>query len=71
MKAIIRLLQRGRTWVIGLPFVWLLLFFALPFAILLRISVTDMGGGENPFVKDRAERNPIDPIDANSHQLPR
>ena len=49
MKAIIRLLQRGRTWVIGLPFVWLLLFFALPFAILLRISVTDMGGGENPF----------------------
>ncbi len=49
MKAVIRFLQRGRTWVIGLPFVWLLLFFALPFLILLRISVTDMGGGENPF----------------------
>ena len=49
MKAIANFLRAGRTWVIGLPFVWLLLFFALPFLILLRISVTDMGGGENPF----------------------
>jgi putrescine transport system permease protein len=29
---------------------WLLVFFALPFLILLRISVTDMGGGVDPFV---------------------
>jgi putrescine transport system permease protein len=49
MKNLVGFLQRGRTWIIGLPFVWLLLFFALPFVILLRISVTDMGGGENPF----------------------
>ncbi len=49
MQTLLRFLQRGRTWVIGLPFVWLLVFFALPFLILLRISVTDMGGGENPF----------------------
>lgn len=39
----------GRRFVIGLPYVWLLLFFALPFLILLRISVTDMGGGVDPF----------------------
>jgi len=39
----------GRRFVIGVPYVWLLLFFALPFFILLRISVTDMGGGVDPF----------------------
>ncbi len=39
----------GRRFVIGLPYVWLLLFFALPFLILLRISGTDMGGGVDPF----------------------
>ena len=49
MKALAAFLRSGRTWVIGLPFVWLLVFFALPFLILLRVSVTDMGGGENPF----------------------
>jgi putrescine transport system permease protein len=48
------LLQRfkfrpGRRFVIGVPYVWLLLFFVLPFLILLRISVTDMGGGVDPF----------------------
>jgi len=49
MQSLLGFLRRGRTWVIGLPFVWLLVFFALPFLILLRISLTDMGGGENPF----------------------
>ncbi len=39
----------GRRFVIGVPFGWLLLFFLLPFLILLRISVTDMGGGIDPF----------------------
>ena len=39
----------GRRFVIGLPFVWLLAFFLLPFLILLRISVTDMAGGIDPF----------------------
>ena len=34
---------------IGVPYVWLLLFFVLPFLILLRISVTDMGSGVDPF----------------------
>ena len=46
MKAIFPL---GRRFVIGVPYVWLLLFFALPFLILLRISVTDMGSGVDPF----------------------
>jgi putrescine transport system permease protein len=32
----------GRSAVIGLPYAWLLLFFALPFLILARISVSEM-----------------------------
>ena len=43
------LLNPGRRLVIGLPYLWLLLFFVLPFLILLRMSVTDMGGGVDPF----------------------
>lgn len=39
----------GKRFVIGVPYVWLLLFFVLPFLILLRISVTDMGNGVDPF----------------------
>ena len=42
-------LKPGRRFVIGLPFVWLLAFFLIPFLILLRISVTDMAGGIDPF----------------------
>ncbi len=42
-------LNLGRRFVIGVPYVWLLLFFVLPFLILLRISVTDMGNGVDPF----------------------
>ena len=43
------LLNPDRRFVIGVPYVWLLLFFVLPFLILLRISVTDMGSGVDPF----------------------
>ena len=39
----------GRRFVIGVPFIWLCVFFLLPFLILLRISVTDMAGGIDPF----------------------
>ena len=42
--------KTGRRIVIGVPYLWLLLFFLLPFLILLRISVTDMGNGVDPFV---------------------
>ena len=39
----------GRRFVIAVPYGWLLVFFVLPFLILLRISVTDMGNGVDPF----------------------
>ncbi len=39
----------GRRFVIGVPFGWLLLFFLLPFLILLYISFVDMGGDIQPF----------------------
>jgi putrescine transport system permease protein len=42
-------LSPGRRFVIGVPFVWLFIFFVLPFLILLRISITDMGAGIDPF----------------------
>ena len=42
-------LSLGRRFVIGVPYLWLLLFFVFPFLILLRISVTDMGTGIDPF----------------------
>jgi putrescine transport system permease protein len=34
---------RGRSAVIGLPYLWLLLFFLLPFLIVLKISLSEMG----------------------------
>lgn len=33
-------LPKGKYWTIGLPYFWLLLFFALPFAIVLKISLS-------------------------------
>ena len=42
MKALRRL--TGRNAVIGVPYLWLLVFFLLPFVIVLRISVAEMEG---------------------------
>ncbi|MFP5466553.1 MAG: ABC transporter permease [Gammaproteobacteria bacterium] len=39
----------GKRFVIGLPYAWLLLFFFLPFLILLYISFVDMGSDIHPF----------------------
>lgn len=39
----------GRRFVIGVPFSWLLIFFLLPFLILVYISFVDMGNDINPF----------------------
>ena len=39
----------GRRFVIGVPSVWLVLFFMLPFLILLYISFVDMGNDISPF----------------------
>ena len=46
---LIKRLATGRTAVIGLPYAWLLLFFALPFLILVKISISEM---ENVSFKD-------------------
>jgi len=40
-KRFIRLLPSGRTAVIGVPFIWLVIFFAVPFLLVLKISFTD------------------------------
>jgi putrescine transport system permease protein len=39
----------GQRTVLGIPYLWLVVFFALPFFILVRISLTDMGEGLDPF----------------------
>ncbi len=39
----------GRRFVIGVPYTWLLVFFFLPFLILLYISFVDMGESIHPF----------------------
>ena len=49
LKRFYRKLRSGRTAVIGVPYLWLIIFFALPFVILLRISVTHVGPDGDPF----------------------
>lgn len=39
----------GKRFVIGVPYLWLIVFFFLPFLILLYISFVDMGNDINPF----------------------
>ncbi|CAD6556436.1 Putrescine transport system permease protein PotH [Paraburkholderia hiiakae] len=48
-RAFSRFVPSGRTAVIGVPFVWLLLFFALPFMLVLKISFTDLELGIPPY----------------------
>jgi putrescine transport system permease protein len=46
MNAVTRLLirlRRGRSAVIGAPYVWLLVFFLAPFFVLAKISISEMG----------------------------
>jgi putrescine transport system permease protein len=43
MKRITAWLARGRTAVIGVPYLWLVLFFLVPFLVLAQISVAEMG----------------------------
>ncbi len=49
----------GRGFVISVPFLWLLVFFVLPCLILLRISITDMGSGVDPFASLIASANGV------------
>ena len=39
----------GKRFVIGVPYLWLIVFFFLPFLILLYISFVDMGNSISPF----------------------
>jgi len=44
LRALLAWIVRGRTAVIGLPYLWLLAFFLLPFLIVLKISVSEVDG---------------------------
>ncbi|NIE69261.1 putrescine ABC transporter permease PotH, partial [Burkholderia sp. Ax-1719] len=44
-----RFVPSGRTTVIGVPFIWLALFFALPFVLVLKISFADQVMGIPPY----------------------
>ncbi|PAU88522.1 putrescine ABC transporter permease PotH [Pseudomonas sp. WN033] len=44
-----RLLPRGRFWVISVPYLWLFLFFLLPFAIVLKISFSQAAIAIPPY----------------------
>lgn len=50
-------LVRGRTLVIGIPFVWLILFFLVPFLVVLGISFREMEGA---FVSSLFQLDNID-----------
>ncbi len=46
-----RFLPSGRTTVIGIPFLWLLLFLVFPFAIVFKISFAEMAISIPPFTE--------------------
>ena len=41
-SAAVRAWVSGRTAVIGVPYLWMLAFFLLPFLIVMKISVSEM-----------------------------
>jgi putrescine transport system permease protein len=43
MSKVLASIRRGRNAVIGVPFIWLVVFFLLPFLVVLKISVSEMG----------------------------
>lgn len=40
----------GRFWLISIPFIWLLVFFLLPFIIVVKMSLSDMANAMPPYV---------------------
>ena len=46
-----RFLPSGRATVIGIPFIWLLLFLVFPFAIVFKISFAEMAIARPPFTE--------------------
>ena len=50
IKAALRLLKlRGRTGVIAIPYIWLLLFFLIPFGFVLKISLSEAAIAMPPY----------------------
>ena len=47
--ALSRILPSGRSVAIGVPFLWLVIFFALPFVLVLKISFADPMLGIPPY----------------------
>lgn len=48
-KLISRILPSGRFWVISVPYLWLFLFFLMPFAIVLKISFSEAAIAIPPY----------------------
>lgn len=48
-KLISRMLPSGRFWVISVPYLWLFLFFLMPFAIVLKISFSEAAISIPPY----------------------
>ena len=48
-RALSRLLPSGKLWVISIPYLWLFLFFLLPFAIVLKISFSQAAIAIPPY----------------------
>lgn len=50
-RSLSRLIPKGRHFVIGVPFVWLFLFFLLPFIIVLKISFAEADVAIPPYTE--------------------
>jgi len=49
MRRLKTLLLSGKTWVIATPFMWLILFFLVPFAIIFKISFSKLAVSIPPY----------------------
>ncbi len=45
----LRLVPSGRKFVIGIPFIWLFLFFMLPFFLVMKISFSEAALSIPPY----------------------
>jgi putrescine transport system permease protein len=50
-KLLALVVPSGRSAVIGAPFIWLIVFFALPFVLVLKISFADLRMGIPPYTE--------------------
>ncbi|PMW98977.1 putrescine ABC transporter permease PotH, partial [Pseudomonas sp. FW215-R2] len=47
----LRLVPSGRKFVIGIPFIWLFLFFMLPFFLVMKISFSEAALSIPPYTE--------------------